>query len=146
MPLLPQIRACHCENILIPRQGQFLYDVPKPPLESAYLARERKMGAKESPVEAGSVEHLPSQPRQNMISDELRRIMTMIQEVCPPEAVISFHFDEKLYVHIDVRNMEYVTGIEAILPKLGAGLFHDIRRGPTPHRPFLHRVSALVER
>jgi hypothetical protein len=25
-------------------------------------------------------------------------------------------------------------------------LFKDIRRGPTPHRPFFHRVSALVAR
>jgi len=104
------------------------------------------MATQETQVEAGIVEHLPNHSRSTIVSDELCRIMAILQESCPPDAIISFHFDGKLHVHIDIRNMEYITGVEAVLPKLGAGLFHDIRRGPTPHRPFHHRISALVER
>ena len=29
---------------------------------------------------------------------------------------------------------------------MGMGLFHTISNGETPHHPFFHRVSAIVDR
>ncbi|ARS27671.1 hypothetical protein [Sphingomonas sp. KC8] len=104
------------------------------------------MSAVDVSTETGGVERIPSAPRPNIVSDELRRIAAMLIDACPPETDVSFHFEDALYVHIDVRNLEHVTIVEAILPKLGAGIFHDIQRGSAPHRPFFHRVSARVDR
>jgi len=73
------------------------------------------MATQETQVEAGIVEHLPNHSRSTIVSDELCRIMAILQESCPPDAIISFHFDGKLHVHIDIRNMEYITGVEAVL-------------------------------
>ena len=94
----------------------------------------------------GSVERLPVALQSTTITDELNRILTMLREACPAMAKISFDFDGKLHVHIDVRKREDVTLIEAMLPSLGLGLFHSISRGDTPHHPFYHRVSAQVDR
>ncbi|WP_246604938.1 hypothetical protein [Aquisediminimonas sediminicola] len=97
-------------------------------------------------IQPSSVEPFPVQTRSSFVTDELSKITSTLREVCPVDAAISLHFDGKLHLHIDVRNMESVMGIEAMLPTLGAGLFHDIQRGPTPHQPFFHRVSAIVDR
>ncbi|PTD26352.1 hypothetical protein CV103_04550 [Sphingomonas fennica] len=70
----------------------------------------------------------------------------MLIDACPPEAIVSFHYESALHVHIDVRNLEHVTIVEALLPTLGAGIFHDIQRGNSPQHPFFHRVSARVDR
>lgn len=93
-----------------------------------------------------SVERLPAVERSTIITDELNRLLGMLRSVCPPEAIISFDFDGRLHVHIDVRSQSDGALIEARLPALGLGLFHDIAHGSTPHHPFFHRVSALVAR
>lgn len=90
-----------------------------------------------------TVEPFPLQ-RSLAVTEELTRILGMLREVCPNDAVISFDFDGDLHVHIDVRRREEVTLLEALLPTLGGGLFHSLSRGATPHHPFFHRVSALV--
>jgi len=92
-----------------------------------------------------SVEYLPNQARPKIVSDELTRILSSLRDACPDTALISFDFDGDLYVHIDIRNLEDVAFTETILPMQCRGIFHDIRRGSTPHRPFFHRVSARVE-
>jgi hypothetical protein len=92
-----------------------------------------------------SIEYLPNQPRPKIVSDELNRILSSLRVACPENAEISFDFDGKLHVHIDIRNLEDVTLTEAILPTLCMGIFHDIGRGNAPHRSFFHRVSAQVE-
>ncbi len=97
-------------------------------------------------VRFGSVEAFPGPSPSTAVSDELNWILTMLREACPQGAQISFDFDGKLHVHIDVRKREEVAIIEMILPKLGVGLFHGISLGGTPHHPFFHRVSALVAR
>lgn len=84
--------------------------------------------------------------RSAPISDELNKILNIMREATPKNSIISFDFDGKLHVHVDVRDLEEVMMIEAILPKLGIGLFQDIKRGMTPHQAFRHRVSALVDR
>ncbi|MCT2401039.1 hypothetical protein [Novosphingobium mangrovi (ex Huang et al. 2023)] len=92
-----------------------------------------------------TVEHLPSQ-KSNMVSEELTRILAMLRDVSPRDARITFEFDGKLRVHIDVRNGEDVVGLEKMLPTLAMGMFHDIDVGATPHHPFFHRISAVVDR
>ena len=36
--------------------------------------------------------------------------------------------------------------VDALLPQLGPGLFHDLVRGSTPNHLFHHRLSARVAR
>ncbi|MBW8785752.1 MAG: hypothetical protein JF593_14140 [Novosphingobium sp.] len=80
------------------------------------------------------------------MTDELNTILTMLQKACPASALISFDFDGELHVHLDVRNREEVMLIQATLPLLGMGLFKNVSLGGTPHRPFYHRITALVAR
>lgn len=70
----------------------------------------------------------------------------MLKAACPEQATISFDFDGRLHVHIDVHHLEDLLKVEAMLPVLGAGIFHDLTRGDTPHHPFSHRLSAIVDR
>lgn len=93
-----------------------------------------------------SVEEFPRATRSTLVTDELNRLLTMLQERCPQEAIVSFDFDGKLHVHIDLRSREDVAVVEALLPTLGTGLFHSLSRGSTPNRPFFRRVTALVDR
>ena len=90
-----------------------------------------------------TVEHFPLQ-HSTTVTDELNRILSMLRVVTPQDATISFDFDGRLHVHIDVRRREEVTVLESVLPALGCGLFHSLRRGSVPHHPFFHRISTLV--
>ncbi|MCJ2178602.1 hypothetical protein [Novosphingobium album (ex Hu et al. 2023)] len=92
-----------------------------------------------------SVEYFPGAIQSTTVTDELSRILSMLQSRCPRGALISFDFDGKLHVHIDLRSREDVNVVEALLPTLGPGLFHTFSRHSTPHRPFFHRISARVE-
>jgi hypothetical protein len=97
-----------------------------------------------SAITSGNVELFPNTSAATPVTDELTRILALLKDVCPAGAMISFDFDGRLHVHIDVRKREDVTILESILPPLGRGLFHGFRRSATPHHPFFHRVSALV--
>lgn len=99
-----------------------------------------------SPTPVDSVERLPGLRSSNLVSDELNKILTLLQDACPRDAQICFCFDGQLRVHIDVRVGEDLTPLQTLLPTLGAGLFHSVVRGATPHRSFFHRISAVVER
>lgn len=99
----------------------------------------------DSPSLRQSVEHLPEQ-RSTVLTDELNKILDMLTSACPDRSIISFDFDGKLHVHIDVRSLEDMLKVEGTLPLLGGGMLHDVVRGRTPHRPFFHRLSAVVER
>jgi len=80
-------------------------------------------------------------------TDELNRLLDMLKTACPEATAIRFDFDGKLRVHIDVRCRSDVAMIEAILPALGGGAtFYGLTLGATPHHPFHHRISALVDR
>lgn len=92
---------------------------------------------------ASTVEPFPIQ-HSSVVTDELNRILGMLRDVSPKDAVISFDFDGRLQVHVDVRRREEITILESVLPTLGCGLFHSLNRRSTPHHPFFHRVSALV--
>ena len=99
----------------------------------------------DSMVQRQSIERLPEQ-RSAAITDELNKILDMLTGACPKGAVISFDFDGRLHVHIDVHSFEDMLKVEGILPILGGGTFHDISRGDTPHRSFHHRLNAIVDR
>ena len=94
----------------------------------------------------GSVERLPAASQSTVVSDELNRILAILRDACPDQALINFDFDGRLHLHIDVRNREDVILIESMLPTMGMGLFHTISNGETPHHPFFHRISAIVDR
>lgn len=99
----------------------------------------------EGMAEKQSVERLPDQ-RSTAITDELNKILDMLTTASPEGAIVSFDFDGRLHVHIDVRSFEDLLKVEGVLPILGGGMFHGVSRGETPHRPFFHRLSAIVDR
>jgi hypothetical protein len=91
----------------------------------------------------GTVERLPV-ASTTAVTDELNRIYTMLCEVAPRDATVSFDFDGELHAHIDVKKREQVTMLESVLPVVSGGLFQDLRLSGTPNRPFCHRLSARV--
>jgi hypothetical protein len=92
------------------------------------------------------VDRIPGKQRSTVVSDELNKLLTLLRGALPEEATVSFLFDGKLLVRIDVRKLEQVLAIEMVLPTLGAGIFHDIQRGQAPNHSFMHRVTARVDR
>jgi hypothetical protein len=96
-------------------------------------------------VSAG-VDRLPSQPRALIVSEELAKVTAVVADACPSDARISFLYDGRLHLMIDVRTLEEVLAVEMILPKIGAGMFHDVARAQAPRHGFGHRVTALVDR
>lgn len=82
-----------------------------------------------------------------MVSDELSRVRDLLRDAFPDVRNISFEWDGKLVVHIDLRTREQVALVEERLPYLSGGrLFSELRRGDTPKRRFDHRISATVAR
>jgi hypothetical protein len=90
------------------------------------------------------VEQSASKPRPTPVTDQLNKILALLRQRCPPNCHISFDFNGQLHVHVDVRNREEVAATELILPTMGDGLFHSLKRGATPRHPFFHRVSAII--
>lgn len=80
------------------------------------------------------------------VSDELQKLTTMLRPLCPKDSHISFEFDGSLHVHVDLRRFEDLTAVEAILPTICGGIFHDVRRGIAERHSFFHRLTADVER
>ncbi|WBO21671.1 hypothetical protein [Sphingomonas abietis] len=100
----------------------------------------------EKPSLPDGVESIQNKPPSTAVSDELRKLMALLSDSLPHDAAISFLFDTRLHVRIDVRQLEQVQAIEMMLPTLGGGIFHDVQRGQAPNHSFLHRVTALVDR
>jgi hypothetical protein len=92
-------------------------------------------------LQRDTLEPFAGTAQPTIVTDELNRILALLREGCPAGSLISFDFDGRLHVHVDVRRREEVTAVEAALQ---LGLFTGIRRGATPHHPFFTRVSALV--
>jgi hypothetical protein len=80
------------------------------------------------------------------ISEELDKLTGAIRQLCPPDAIVRFEYDGTLRVHIYVRQFEETVRIEATLPSLAGGIFHEVRRGLPGNHSFSHRVSAVVMR
>lgn len=97
-----------------------------------------------SKFDSDRVAHIAVPKRKRNVVAALQSLSEEILAVCPPEATVSFRFDGKLYVDIDIRGVEHATLVESFLPTLQAGAFHDIRRGKPPS-PFLQRIIAEVD-
>jgi len=97
-------------------------------------------------VEKTRVERIPVQTQPTPVSDELGRLQAALAELCPKDSTISFEYDGKLHLHVDLRGFEDVNRMEAILPTLFGGIFHDVRRTLAGPHSFFHRVTALVNR
>ena len=79
------------------------------------------------------------------LTDRLNRVLEMLRAEFPHAVDIGLEFDGKLHAHIDVRGGEEVCGVESKRPNLGEGMFTQIAHGATPHHPFFHRISSVVE-
>jgi hypothetical protein len=95
---------------------------------------------------AVNVEHLFGSPDLTPVTDELQKITKMLQVLCPKESVIRFYFDGRLRVHIDLRRVEELTMVEALLPTACGGIFQNVQRGMAEKHSFFHRVTAVVAR
>jgi len=95
-------------------------------------------------TQSAEVERIRVPPPPTCVSDELAKLMRVLREFCQPEATIAFEYDGSLKVHIDVREIEDVARLEAILPSLCGGIFSNTQRGLAAHHSFFHRISAHV--
>lgn len=104
------------------------------------------MNARKEPGRSADVESIAVQPQPATVTEELGKLTGILREFCSPEAVITFEYNGALRVHIDVREVEEVAKLEAILPSLCGGAFYDTQRGLAAHHSFFHRISARVAR
>jgi hypothetical protein len=93
-----------------------------------------------------NVEPIFGTPGSTPVSDELQKLTAMLASVCPKESVITFEYNGKLRLHIDIRRFEEMTTIEALLPTICGGIFCNVQRGMAEKHSFFHRLTALVER
>lgn len=82
-------------------------------------------------------------PPAGEIETALGALADAIRTVCPSGASVSFRFDRRLHVDIDVRTVEQATAVERALPNLTQANFNAIRRAKSPS-PFLQRITAEV--
>jgi len=67
-------------------------------------------------VEKTRVERIPVQTQPTPVSDELGRLQAALAELCPKDSTISFEYDGKLHLHVDLRGFEDVNRMEAYCP------------------------------
>lgn len=82
---------------------------------------------------------------QCAVTDELGGILRTVRDRCPSDARISFDFDGRLRLHLDVRTADQVSNVESALAGTRAGMFHSFTRGKTPHHPFYRGLSAVFD-
>ena len=102
------------------------------------------MGGAE-PAANPNVEPIAAGGRTAVVSRELDRIAQAGATVSPDDADIGFEYDGKLRINIDIRKLEDLARVEILLPTLCGGIFSDVQRGLVDNRPFLHRLTALVD-
>lgn len=93
----------------------------------------------------GTVERFPGAFPSTSVSDELARLSELLRSVCPPDTQISFGFEGRLQVYLDVRQREQVMFVTMVLPTLEGGRFGNIVSGSKPGHPFHHRITASVQ-
>ena len=102
------------------------------------------MNTGEDDKKSANIQPIRATQRTMVISEELGKLTSILHEICPPDGVISFEYDGALRLHIDVRRLEDVAKLEALLPSLCGGIFHGVQRGLTTRHSFFHRVSSMV--
>jgi hypothetical protein len=96
---------------------------------------------------AGRVEPFPETRRPAVVSDELAQIRKLLLTELPYASNVTFEFDGTLKAHIDIRNREEIVLVEERLKHIGGGhLFSHASRGLVPNHPFLHRITARLDR
>ena len=78
------------------------------------------------------------------ISEELRELRSTLLSIVPGDALISFRFDDRLHINIDLRDLRDLARVEALLPSLANGVFSNLRRSLVEHHSFRHRLTAEV--
>ncbi len=79
------------------------------------------------------------------VTEELIRLRTAVQSVVPSDTSISFHFDDRLHINIDVRDLADLARAETLLPTVADGIFSNLRRSLADRHSFRHRLTAEVE-
>jgi hypothetical protein len=79
-----------------------------------------------------------------VIMPALAELATGLANACPQGSIISFRFDGKLHVDIDVRGGEQAAMVERVLPASAIAAFTEMRRARSPH-PFLLRITAEID-
>ncbi|WP_230291841.1 hypothetical protein [Croceicoccus sp. Ery5] len=104
-------------------------------------------GAVQTSVQtSGQVEPFPKAAADRGLSEQLGQLRHMLQSEFPDAEGVTLSFDGHLRAHIDIRKGEEILCVESKLAGMAGGIFSQIQRGPAPHHPFLHRISALVDR
>ena len=104
------------------------------------------MIADPQPNRSGNIEQIFGSAESTPVSDELRKLAAMLAPLCPKDCSIKFEFDGKLHIHIDVRHLEELTTIEALLPEMCGGIFRNVQRGIADRHSFFHRLTTVVLR
>ncbi len=80
----------------------------------------------------GSVEAFPGAEKNTVVLDELNKILSLLRDACPSDALISFDFDGTLHAHIDVRNGKRLRSSKPCCRRWGWGCstisFEAVRR------------------
>ncbi|MCJ2182777.1 hypothetical protein MTR62_08740 [Novosphingobium sp. 1949] len=79
------------------------------------------------------------------VSLRLAGIRDTLKGTFPDARHITLDFDGTLRAHIDIREGERVPAVEAQLAHLENGMFRHIEHGASPHHPFFHRISAVID-
>ena len=87
---------------------------------------------------------MPPELEPRTISRELERLTAQLHDEFPHAEKISFDFDGKLHLHVDVRDLEEAHIIHSRLERLYGALYSHYFVGESPHHRFWHRVSAVV--
>jgi hypothetical protein len=101
---------------------------------------------RETEEKSGDIQPIRGSAPTMAVSKELARLTNVLRDHCPADAVITFEYSGALHLHVDVRRLEDVTKMEALLPSLCGGIFQNVQRGLAAHHSFFHRISALVIR
>jgi hypothetical protein len=79
------------------------------------------------------------------VTEELNRLRAAVKSVVPTDTLISFHFDDRLRINIDVRDLTDLARAETLLPSIAHGIFSNLRRSLADHHSFRHRLTAEVD-
>lgn len=78
------------------------------------------------------------------VIEQLSSLRDAVKSIVPADTVVSFQFDDRLHVNIDMRDLQELARLEASLPSLANGIFTNLRRSLADHQPFRHRLTAEV--
>lgn len=95
---------------------------------------------------SGQVEPFPKAAIDRSLGEHLAQLRDMLRTEFPKASGVTLTYDGKLHAHIDFRQGEEILFVETRLAGMAGGTFTNVRRGPAPQHPFLHRVSVQIDR